>query len=192
MKLQKIKIISMLIILITSFIIIISINNINKTCDMGNLESVEEEDEYYMSDEYFMGDDKLTKVIDGLYIGDINDASNLQKLKNENIKYIVNVTADIPIYFQKEFNYLRIPIDDHCSANISQYIQPAVDYIDLNIQKGNVFVHCYAGISRSASIIIAYLILKKNYTYSDAYNLLKSKRPIIHPNSGFNKILQNL
>jgi protein-tyrosine phosphatase len=113
-------------------------------------------------------------------------------LKNENIQYIVNVTPDIPIYFPKDFNYCRIPIDDRSDVNIHPYLAPASDYIESNIQKGNVFVHCYAGISRSASIIIAYLILKKNYTYEDAYNLVKSKRPIIHPNPGFNEILKKL
>lgn len=173
MKLENIKFMYVSIILITSFILIYYVNSINYTCT-----------------EYL--DNGFSKITDGLYIGNIEDSSNFQKLKNENIQYIVNVTPDIPIYFPKDFNYCRIPIDDRSDVNIYPYLAPAADYIESNIQKGNVFVHCYAGISRSASIIIAYLILKKNYTYEEAYNLVKSKRHIIHPNPGFNKILKQL
>jgi atypical dual specificity phosphatase/dual specificity phosphatase 12 len=50
-------------------------------------------------------------------------------------------------------------------------------------------VHCYAGISRSASIIISYLMKKYNWSYEKAYNYVKNKRPIINPNRGFKKQL---
>ena len=48
-----------------------------------------------------------------------------------------------------------------------------------------VVVNCVAGVSRSASIVIAYLIYKKNMSYEQAYNFLKMKRPIINPNPSF-------
>jgi protein-tyrosine phosphatase len=46
-------------------------------------------------------------------------------------------------------------------------------------------VHCAAGVSRSATIVIAYLIMKKNMTCEEALKFARSKRPIIDPNPGF-------
>lgn len=42
-----------------------------------------------------------------------------------------------------------------------------------------------AGVSRSVTLVLAYLIKKKGMRYDDAYSMVKSKRRIIHPNSGF-------
>ena len=50
---------------------------------------------------------------------------------------------------------------------------------------GAVLVHCKAGVSRSVSCIIAYLIRYRDYTYGSALALLKNKRPRAQPNSGF-------
>ena len=49
------------------------------------------------------GGECISKIIDGLYLGDIRCASNLQILQEHKIKYILNVTDDIPFFFQKQF-----------------------------------------------------------------------------------------
>ena len=50
---------------------------------------------------------------------------------------------------------------------------------------GRVFVHCHAGISRSATVCIAYLMQQQKLTVDEAYKFVQSKRPIISPNLGF-------
>ncbi|CAK84805.1 unnamed protein product (macronuclear) [Paramecium tetraurelia] len=57
------------------------------------------------------------------------------------------------------------------------------DFIHNHLKNGNVLVHCYAGISRSASLLIAYLIKYHNYTTLTTINFIKA-RPIIEPNDG--------
>lgn len=52
-------------------------------------------------------------------------------------------------------------------------------------------VHCQAGVSRSATIVIAYLMKTKGWPYLEARNYLRSKRPIIEPNDGFVEQLQS-
>lgn len=131
----------------------------------------------------------ISKIIDGLYLGDIRCASNLKILKLHNIKYILNVTDDIPFFFKNNFEYARIPIKDKPDVDISVFFNHSSSYIENRIRDGNIFIHCYAGISRSSSIVIAYLIIKKKYSYNDAYNLVKSKRPCIRPNKGFDYLL---
>ena len=53
------------------------------------------------------------------------------------------------------------------------------------MKSGSVLVHCAAGVSRSASIVIAYLMRIKGWTYAEAFSYVKSKRFVICPNSGF-------
>jgi protein-tyrosine phosphatase len=54
---------------------------------------------------------------------------------------------------------------------------------------GRVFVHCFAGVSRSATIVIAYLMKEHGLSFNSAIKFVKSKRPQINPNDGFRKQL---
>ena len=58
-------------------------------------------------------------------------------------------------------------------------------------RKGGVLVHCYAGVSRSSSFVIAYLIQKYIISYDDAKEKAKKKRPCVHPGDGFVHQLKN-
>ena len=53
-----------------------------------------------------------------------------------------------------------------------------------------ILVHCAAGVSRSASFVIAYLMKSRGLSFWEAHNLVKSKRSIVRPNSGFVRQLQ--
>lgn len=46
-------------------------------------------------------------------------------------------------------------------------------------------VHCLAGVSRSVSLVLAYFIKHLNYPYQKAFDFVKMRRRIIHPNEGF-------
>lgn len=48
-----------------------------------------------------------------------------------------------------------------------------------------VLVHCQAGVSRSATVIIAYLMKHTLMTMTDAYKYVKSRRPVVSPNLNF-------
>lgn len=52
-------------------------------------------------------------------------------------------------------------------------------------QDGVVLLHCNAGVSRSASIAIAYLMANEKIPFDDAFNRVKSVRPSVQPNAGF-------
>lgn len=57
-------------------------------------------------------------------------------------------------------------------------------------QNGRILVHCNAGVSRSASVCIAYLMLQQKMNFENAFSLVKSKRECIRPNDGFTKQLK--
>ena len=64
------------------------------------------------------------------------------------------------------------------------------DFIEENIGKTNVLVHCQAGVSRSATIVIAYMMRKYQYSMDVAVDRVKKRRPYIDPNKGFMKQLR--
>ena len=125
----------------------------------------------------------MDQVINNLYIGDINSANDYNLLKSNGITHIVSCQ---PAYVHDNITYHNVHIDDDIAVDIYSHFYNAVDFIDDALSNnGKVLVHCYAGISRSASIILAYLMAIKKYTLEDAHDLLLSKRKICDPNPGF-------
>lgn len=51
-------------------------------------------------------------------------------------------------------------------------------------------VHCQAGVSRSVSLVMAYLIRKYRIGYEEAFTMVKKRRPVANPNKGFTKQLR--
>ena len=124
-----------------------------------------------------------------LYLGSY-DPDNITTLKEKGINKILSVMdGDSSNFSYKEhgFNQKIINITDYSDENIIQYFGECLNFI-----KGEekVFVHCAAGESRSATIVIAYLMWNKKMTFDKAYNLVKEKRPRIYPNFGFRQQLQ--
>lgn len=80
---------------------------------------------------------------------------------------------------------LHIKLEDYKTSMIIFRFDNAIRFIDYNLEKGRkVLVHCYAGISRSPTIVIAYIMYKMKMSYRDAYDFVYDKR-WIQPNSSF-------
>lgn len=78
-------------------------------------------------------------------------------------------------------------------TDIAPVVRRCTDVIDACVRAGrNVLVHCNAGVSRSPSVVIAYLMQRRNCQYQDAYDLVKAVRPCIRPNAGFEAQLRRL
>ena len=71
-------------------------------------------------------------------------------------------------------------------------LSSAVDQLEKWVIEGkNVLVHCQSGISRSATVVIAYVMKKHQIPLIQAYSLVIEKRPVINPNDGFFRALQD-
>eukprot|EP00079_Xenopus_tropicalis_P025451 XP_012818730.1 PREDICTED: dual specificity protein phosphatase 10 [Xenopus tropicalis] len=131
---------------------------------------------------------ELTPILPFLYLGNEHDAQDLETMQTRNISYIVNVTTHLPLYHYEKgvFNYKRLPATDSNKQNLRQYFEEAFEFIDEAHQCGKaLLIHCQAGVSRSATIVIAYLMKHTRMTMTDAYKFVKGKRPIISPNLNF-------
>ncbi len=133
-----------------------------------------------------------TEIIDRIYLGNAFNAKDFNQLKQNNIGMIVNVSEEIPNYYLEDFMYTRIPIRDYNESSILEYLDITITkihkYLEDNPDK-NVFIHCFMGSSRSASVVISYLIKYNQMRYDDAYEFTKSKRPIVNLNVSFREQL---
>ncbi|KAM6954556.1 dual specificity protein phosphatase 10 [Aplochiton taeniatus] len=131
---------------------------------------------------------ELTPILPFLYLGNELDAQDGNQLQRLNIGYILNVTTHLPLYHYDTgiFSYKRLPATDSNKQNLRQYFEEAFEYIEEAHQAGmGLLIHCQAGVSRSATIVIAYLMKHTWMTMTDAYKFVKARRPIISPNLNF-------
>lgn len=78
-----------------------------------------------------------------------------------------------PNLFENDIQYLNINILDNWSTDLFLVIQVIIDYItEVLKNKGKVLVHCYQGISRGPSIIIAYLIYSRHINADEALKII--------------------
>lgn len=129
-----------------------------------------------------------TKIIDRLYLGNSCNARNYYELEKDSIGLIVNSSPCISNYFKNIYEYYNLEVEDISGADIFSHLGTVVDtmhqYLEDNPQKG-VFVHCFMGSSRSATIIIAYLMKYHKYKLTDALEFVKSKREVVNLNKDF-------
>lgn len=81
--------------------------------------------------------------------------------------------------------------EDDESYDIAKHFHQSIEFIKRYISTTNVLVHCYAGMSRSASVVIAYLIQEHKMTLSLALSSVTRQRPCVDPNDGFMKQLRD-
>ncbi|XP_059360635.1 uncharacterized protein LOC132098591 [Carassius carassius] len=167
-------------------------------------------------DEYTLYCTPVTEVWPNVFIGNEETARNRAKLKGMGITHILNAAAvekslkvlfEIPskkslkgkvntgvAYYQgRSINYYDVPAEDKCSFNISEYFFPAAQFIHqaLSNPENKVLVHCKKGLSRSATLVLAYLMIYHDMMVEDAIDHVMEARHI-RPNIGFLKQLTNL
>jgi protein-tyrosine phosphatase len=138
----------------------------------------------------------ISLIVPGLYLSNFQTSLNLNILQSNNIKSILTLSLNrksedvLETYRKNDITFDHKFINDHPSVNISEYFQSSIEFIDTGMKKGNVLVHCDAGISRSASIVAAYIGKTfKMFNLKDVIDLMDQKR-LISPNDGFQQQLK--
>jgi predicted protein tyrosine phosphatase len=140
-------------------------------------------------------------VVPGLYLGGATAAvgshAREQLLKN-NIVAIVNATSSasgVANEFADVCTYHNVDVEDTPETNLSTVLRGAIDFIHEHLdekQRGAVLVHCMVGSSRSATIVIAYLMCHRRMSLLEAFSLVISRRSVVDPNDGFRCQLMDL
>lgn len=142
------------------------------------------------------------EVYPGLFVGDMVAARDKAFLRRMGINYVLNTAEgkrqtqvdtghlyyrDCPGIRYKGFQLMDLP-----TTNISKYFHIAANFIDEGLSSGGrVLVHCVMGLSRSATCALAFLMIKRGMSLTEALATVRSRRDI-HPNEGFIRQLQEL
>ncbi|XP_037002068.2 dual specificity protein phosphatase 2 [Artibeus jamaicensis] len=126
------------------------------------------------------------EILPYLFLGSCSHSSDLQGLQACGITAVLNVSASCPNHFEGLLRYKSIPVEDNQMVEISAWFQEAIGFIDsVKNSGGRVLVHCQAGISRSATICLAYLIQSHRVRLDEAFDFVKQRRGVISPNFSF-------
>lgn len=102
-----------------------------------------------------------------------NSGSGIRCIVTAALESNLNHTQDcIPFY-------VKYPGQDYEHFSMEPYLDPAADYIHQQLGQTNVLVHCMAGVSRSVTLIIAYLMKYRAMRMEDALTLVRSRRPVV-------------
>jgi len=123
-----------------------------------------------------------SKILECLYLGGEADARNEDFVKNERIGLIVNVATEVECAKHDGVMHMRFPIKDLVETNQHDTFEKIFVIIDIASRSGvKALIHCSRGRSRSATIVIAYLMSRKNWTLAQALQFVKEKRSLVSP-----------
>lgn len=128
----------------------------------------------------------IAQLNDHLYLCGAR-AVNATALHELGVTCVVNATVELPnLTCVPDVEFVKVSVDDTPYADLGSHFDGIADKIDeVHRGGGRTLVHCVAGVSRSASLCIAYLMKHVGMTLRDAYDHVKERRPIVRPNNGF-------
>lgn len=137
----------------------------------------------------------ISEVVKGfLYLGSGKDAQDKAQLKKYKINCILNVSGEWhSVEFHQQMRYKKVSLKDNELQGLMHHLDEIFEFLDeiRKSENSRVLVHCTVGRSRSAAIVIAYLMNRTKMSLKQAYEHVKAMRPLIKPNDGFIKQLMD-
>ncbi|KAK8567645.1 hypothetical protein V6N13_105602 [Hibiscus sabdariffa] len=132
-------------------------------------------------------DKECSRIAEHIYLGSDAVAKNREILRTNGITHVLNCVGFVcPEYFKHDLVYKTLWLQDSPSEDITSILYDVFDYFeDVREQGGKVLVHCCQGVSRSTSLVIAYLMWREGQSFDDAFQYVKAARGVTNPNTGF-------
>lgn len=137
----------------------------------------------------------VTEIIPGLYISDLSFAENPACLSSHRITHVLSALPDaiyIPpatlLHPHPPPVRLQVRVEDFPFAELVAHLPQTTAWIGDALSRdpnSRVLVHCVEGISRSVSVVAAYLMVHFGWTPNEALKFIKNKRRVAEPNFGF-------
>jgi len=139
------------------------------------------------------------EVYPGIFVSDVATALSLSLLRDLSVTHVLNAAQGVDnatywgcycnmhpaFYSAAGLQILTVPAADAQEVNISVHFAAAAEFIEHALrQNGKVLVHCVQGMSRSPTLVIAFLMIKRGMTVRRALAAVREKRAIF-PNYGF-------
>ncbi|XP_034532912.1 dual specificity protein phosphatase 22-B-like [Notolabrus celidotus] len=132
----------------------------------------------------------INKVLPDLYLGNLKDARDRELLAKHNITHILSI-HDTAAPILEDMTYLCISAADHSKQNLIQFFRDSIMFIHESRLKGEgCLVHCVAGVSRSVTLVVAYIMTLTGRGWVDSLAAVRAARPCAGPNLGFLRQLE--
>jgi len=130
--------------------------------------------------------DEPTRILPFVWFGNAEMAEDSNKMRELGITHVLNTAADVDNAHPELFIYCKISLMDHEDQEMDGVFEYAFKFINrVRDIGGRVYIHCSAGVSRAATIAIAYLQYSERMKLLDAWNYVRNLRHIIDPNNTF-------
>jgi len=130
----------------------------------------------------------ISRITKNLYLGDADAARDEKLLDSRKIVGILNATekGEVDNHFPTKYMYYNLHIRDEEQSDMTVHLLSACNFIHRRRMQGKaVLVHCGRGVSRSATIVVAYLMYAHRMRWYHALAHVKKRRPVVDPNRGF-------
>jgi len=129
------------------------------------------------------------EIVPRVFLGDIRASCDHEKLRDSCITHVVNTLGSSAVRGRHfGIRYLTFEVDDVLHAQVAPFFLATATWMAAVLDahpEHRILVHCAAGISRSSSMVIAYLMHAQRLRVTEAYQLVQAKRTIVQPNQSF-------
>lgn len=129
----------------------------------------------------------MDKIAERLFLGAFEDVLMLSSSNDAGISHILSLLdRSLPISIQNQFTCKFVKVFDVPDEDLLSHFEDCLRFIDEGRDNGTgVLVHCQVGCSRSATIVIAWMMRTKKLSLENALDLVTESRPCVRPNEGF-------
>ena len=121
----------------------------------------------------------FNEIIPSLYLGSVFAASSSDTLEELGITHVLTMGKDMSPKFPDRYEYKVWELEDEVDEDIKKYFEEGIEFIDTALSSGgNIFVHWAAGISRSTSMVCAYLMKSNKWKFKKSTNSCYFKKKI--------------
>ncbi|KAL7699390.1 phopshatase [Lotmaria passim] len=126
------------------------------------------------------------KVLDYLFLGSLRTAQTVTVYHDLDIGYVLTTGRNLEVVVEPWMKQLVLNVDDFPEQGMIPIFEEAFRFIDeARSNKKGVLIHCFAGLSRSVTIAVAYIMHLKGMTCDEALAMVRKARPAARPNDGF-------
>jgi hypothetical protein len=128
-----------------------------------------------------------SEIIPRLFIGDLYTAENEHLLRSLGITHVLSVMRGyVAVPSALSIRSFQVDLDDLPFSELAAHLPKTTSFIGdaLGDPNSRILVHCMKGVSRSPSVVAAYLMAVYEWSSGRAVQYIKMKRAV-EPNSGF-------
>lgn len=120
-------------------------------------------------------------------LGTGHQATNWKVVRDLKLTHIINISVEHQCVFTDKIKYLHLELEDMEDVLLKDRFDETIRFMELALEHSSnrLLVHCNLGISRSTTVLLAYLMKTYNATVYEAFKFLRHRRPIVCPNLGF-------